>query len=99
MFNIIWQYQVKEEHKIKFEEIYSTNGLWADLFKRSQGYLGTELFQDEINSQFYLTIDHWKSKQDFESFQSQWQEAYKLLDEQCEGLTEKESLLGKWHLK
>jgi len=99
MFVIIWQYQVKPQENERFEEIYSSKGLWTELFKRSAGYLGTELIQDETDQQTYLTIDRWKSKQDFEVFQSVWQAEYKSLDEQCEGLTELEFLLGRWNQK
>ncbi len=99
MFIIIWQYQVKKENTKKFEEIYSANGDWAKLFKKSAGYLGTELFQDITNLQTYLTIDRWESELDFQAFQTQWQAEYKLLDEQCEELTEFETLLGRWNLK
>lgn len=99
MFIIIWQYQIKEGNKKEFEAIYSENGVWAKLFKKAKGYVGTELLQDETNRQVYLTIDRWESKEEFETFQSQWQTEYKLLDAQCEGFTEKEFLLGRWNLK
>lgn len=99
MFIIIWQYQVKEKDKLRFEAIYSADGEWADLFKKSAGYLGTELFQDSTNAELYLTIDHWMSREAYQDFQAQWQEEYKLLDKKCAGLTEFETLLGKWNLK
>ncbi len=94
---ILWQYQVKPERQSQFEEIYSPNGAWADLFKRGIGYLGTELLHDEKEPQRYLTIDRWDSKESYEAFQSQWGKEYKALDTLCDGLTERESLLGKWN--
>jgi heme-degrading monooxygenase HmoA len=99
MFIIIWKYQVKVENRKEFEKNYSTNGLWAELFKKSSGYLGTELLYDETNLQNYLTIDRWESKESYEAFMAQWQEEYKFLDVKCERLTEGESFLGKWNLK
>jgi heme-degrading monooxygenase HmoA len=93
---IFWEYHVKPEKLSEFESIYSLNGAWAELFKRSSGYLGTELLRDETNPQRYLTIDRWVSKEDYEAFLSQHEKEYKMLDAQCEGLTENESLLGRW---
>jgi len=96
MFIILWEYQVKVEKQSEFESIYSPNGAWAELFKKNTGYLGTELLRDETNHQRYLTIDRWNSKEEYEAFLSQWATKYKELDAQCEGLTESESLVGKW---
>ena len=99
MFIIIWKYQVKVESIEEFEAIYASNGTWAELFKESQGYLGTEFLQDEANPQIYLTIDRWASKENYDEFLSHWQEEYKSLDAKCAGLTELETLLGRWNLK
>ena len=96
MFNIIWQYQVKPEKQAEFKTIYSPNGAWSALFKKSTGYLGTELLRDETNPRRYLTIDRWNSKEEYEAFLSQWEMEYKALDAQCESLMESESLIGKW---
>jgi heme-degrading monooxygenase HmoA len=96
MFIIIWKYQVKPETQTEFEAIYSPNGVWAELFKKSTGYLGTELLRDERNLQRYFTIDRWESKEDYQAFLFQYEKEYKALDAQCESLTESESLLGKW---
>ena len=56
----------------------------------------TELLRDEKQPQHYLTIDRWVSKENYEAFQSRREKEYKALDAQCEGLTERESLLEKW---
>lgn len=96
MYVILWEYQVRVEKQLEFEEVYSPDGAWADLFKREMGYLGTELLHDKKKPQRYLTIDRWDSKESYEAFQSQWKKEYNTLDTQCNGLTEWESLLGKW---
>jgi len=96
MFIITWEYQVKPEKQAEFKTIYSPNGAWVELFKKSTGYLGTELLRDGTNPRRYLTIDRWNSKEEYEVFLSQWEMEYKALDAQCEGLTESESLIGKW---
>ena len=99
MFVIIWKYQIKEIYRKEFEMAYSANGAWATLFKKSDGYVSTELLQDESHSEEYITIDRWESKEAFEVFKSGWHQEYKLLDAQCEGLTEFEVLLGRWNGK
>lgn len=96
MYTILWEYQVKSNRCSEFESIYSANGVWVELFKQSAGYSGTELLRDETNPQHYITIDRWASKRDYEKFLSQYEKEYKELDAQCEGLTENESLIGKW---
>jgi heme-degrading monooxygenase HmoA len=93
---ILWEYQVKPERRSEFESIYSPNGAWAELFKKGIGYTGTEFLQDETNPRRYLTIDRWESKEDYETFLSQHKKEYRALDAQCDGLTESESLIGKW---
>lgn len=99
MYLILWEYYVKAEKLPDFEEIYSPAGAWATLFQKGAGYWGTELLRDEINPRRYLTIDRWESKATYETFLSVQEQAYKEMDARCEGLTEHESLLGKWILE
>ena len=96
MYVIIWKYQVKLERIDEFEHIYRPEGQWEELFKKGNGFIGTELFRDVERPQRYITIDRWESVKDYKDFQAQWKEEYKVLDAQCEDLTETESLLGKW---
>lgn len=96
MYVIVWEYRVKAEQRVAFEEIYASNGAWAELFRKEEGYLGTELLRDSNQPQRYITIDRWTSSEDYESFRSKWKCEYARLDAQCEGLTEQETLLGKW---
>ena len=96
MYVIIWEYQVKAERLTQFEEIYSAIGLWAKLFRKAEGYQGTELLRDLDQPHRYITIDRWNSSLHYESFLIRWKSEYAAIDAQCEGLTEKESFLGKW---
>jgi heme-degrading monooxygenase HmoA len=95
VYLILWEYHVKPEKQAEFEQVYSHIGVWAGLFQKGAGYLGTELLRDEKNPLRYVTIDRWKSKAEYKMFLSQWKQEYEALDSQCEGLTERESLLGK----
>jgi len=96
MYIIIWEYRVKVESIVEFEQIYQPGGKWTELFKKGNGYLGTELLRDSDDGQRYVTIDRWVSFEDYELFLSQWKKEYEVLDLQGEGLTEREALLGKW---
>jgi len=96
MYIIIWEYRIKPEKQAEFENIYATNGVWAELFKKGTGYLGTELICSTELPEQYVTIDRWDSAEDYEAFLSQWNDAYKKLDLMYEGLTEHESCLGKF---
>jgi heme-degrading monooxygenase HmoA len=96
MYVIIWEYQVKADRNTEFEKIYGENGAWAKLFKNGSGYLGTELLRHSSQLLYYITIDRWASVVYYEAFLSNWRKEYEKLDAQCEGLTEQESLLGKW---
>lgn len=96
MYVIIWEYQVKRDRIEEFEKVYSARGEWANLFQKSEGYLGTELFSGEREPHRYITIDRWSSPREYESFLSEWKNEYQLLDMQCEGLTDWETLLGRW---
>lgn len=94
MYIIIWEYQVKPDKQSEFERTYASNGVWAELFKNAEGYLGTELIQSDKTPETYTTIDRWESKESYENFLLQWQAEYNKLDELCEGLTEHEKRIG-----
>lgn len=96
MYIIIWEYHVREERGAEFEEIYSVTGAWTTLFQRSKGYLGTELLVDQRQLHRYITLDRWRSSRDYESFLAESKSEYERLDAQCEGLTEQETLLGRF---
>ena len=70
MYVIIWEYQVKADSVVEFERIYASNGVWAELFRKEDGYLGTELLRDSTHPRRYITIDRWTSSGDYESFRS-----------------------------
>jgi heme-degrading monooxygenase HmoA len=96
MYVIIWEYRVRQERVDEFEKIYGENGTWVELFQNGSGYLGTDLLRDPCDRYRYLTIDRWASIADYESFLSSWKNQYEEVDTQCEGLTERETSLGKW---
>jgi len=94
MYVIIWEYHVKAERAVEFEKIYASDGEWADLFTKEDGYLGTELLCDSNEPLHYMTIDRWVSSDTYHSFRARWQAEYKVLDEHCQNLTDREVFLG-----
>ena len=92
----IWEFFVKDTSNADFEELYGTNGAWAKLFRHATGYLKTDLIRDQSNSQRYLTIDHWRCREDYLEFRRAFDTAFEELDKHCEGLTTQESKIGEF---
>jgi heme-degrading monooxygenase HmoA len=77
-----------------FERAYGPFGEWTRLFRRGDGYLGTELLRRSDDSGEYLAIDRWASRAAYEAFRARWSSEYGWLDRQLEELTEEETPLG-----
>lgn len=95
MHVIIWEFTVREEHIQEFIRAYNSNGDWAQLFKRADGYLGTELLRSSAEPNIFLatdflatdflTIDRWESADCFDIFLKQFAAEYQTLDTKLEG--------------
>jgi heme-degrading monooxygenase HmoA len=94
MFVVVWQFEIAEDKVAAFEAAYGPEGNWAQLFRKSPEYLGTELLRDAYGSGSYLTIDRWKSENAFRSFRKEHDAAYEQLDRACDALTEREARVG-----
>jgi heme-degrading monooxygenase HmoA len=96
MYVIVWEFLVKAGKVDKFVAAYSSTGAWARLFANAEGYLGTELLSSrECDEKAkFVTIDRWRTAEDFERFQKQFGAEYRALDTQLEGLTLSERKLG-----
>ncbi len=93
---ILWEFRVRPEAVGRFLEQYGPSGSWAALFKRGEGYLGTELLGDPADPARFVTIDRWQSREARERFLGHFGEAYAALDHACEALTLSERLLGEF---
>lgn len=98
MFVVVWQFQIAEEKIAVFEAAYGPEGTWAQLFRKSSEYRGTELLRDAYVSGSYLTIDRWTSEEAFRSFRKENDSAYESLDRSCDELTERETRVGAYLL-
>jgi heme-degrading monooxygenase HmoA len=94
MYVVLWRFRPREGRQSEFERAYGPSGEWALLFRRGDGYLGTELLQRSEDPREYLTLDRWTSRAAYEAFRARWSDEYRRLDHRLEELTEEETLLG-----
>lgn len=94
MFVVIWQFEVTEENQGAFEAAYGPEGSWAQLFRLSADYKGTEMLRDAYVPLTYLTIDRWASEDAFRAFRKEHDGEYEKLDRACDALTAKETRVG-----
>lgn len=84
---IIWEFRPAPDRERDFETTYGPAGPWADLFRRADGYLGTELIPPRAPGGWYRTIDRWDSAAAYERFRQTCRAEYAALDDACESLT------------
>ena len=96
MFVVIWQFEIAEEKVAAFEAAYGAEGAWAQLFRASANYLGTELLRDAYIPGNYLTIDRWASEGAFRAFRKDHDGEYETLDRACDELTSRETRIGAY---
>jgi heme-degrading monooxygenase HmoA len=96
MLVVVWQFEIAEEKIAAFEAAYGPEGNWAQLFRSSPDYLGTELLRDAYISGGYLTIDRWASEEAYRDFRKANDAAYEALDRTCDELTSRETRVGAY---
>ena len=94
MIYIVWRFTAKPARVTEFERHYSSEGSWAQPFRRSRGYHGTTLLRDSAAPNRYLLWDCWDSLDSFDRFKQDHGADYAALDKQCEALTEEEIKVG-----
>lgn len=93
-YSYVWEYRVAADSRAEFERQYGPDGDWVRLFRRSEGYIETLFLKDIAELGRYITIDRWKSEEDYMAFHVEFSEEYVRLDTLCEHLTIKETFLG-----
>ena len=96
MFVVVWQFEIAEEKVAAFEAAYGSEGAWAQLFRTSPDYRGTELLRDAYIPDAYLTIDRWTSEEAFRAFRRDHDADYEALDRTCDALTSRETRIGAY---
>ena len=94
MYVVLWRFRPAVGREGEFERAYGPSGEWARLFRRGDGYLGTELLRRSDNAGEYLVLDRWASRGAYEAFRARWSDEYRWLDRRLEELTEEEAPLG-----
>ena len=84
MFVVVWHFEIAEEKIAAFEAAYGPEGSWAQLFRSSPEYRGTELLCDTHIRGSYLTIDRWTSEEAFRAFRRDHDSEYETLDRGCD---------------
>jgi heme-degrading monooxygenase HmoA len=92
----LWRYRVDDAHRAEFERRYGSDGDWARLFAQGDGYLGTRLLRDPFEKGVYLTLDRWRSDDDWRRFLARFAAPYAALDGACDALTREEVDLGQY---
>ena len=91
---IVWEFRVRPGKEKDFVEKYDPRGIWVQFFLRGQGYIRTELVRDVAGPQRFLTLDYWRSEDEFTTFREQNLAEYERMDKEFAGLTEQETRLG-----
>src|SRR5690242_8933742 len=76
----IWKFHPPDGREQEFSLAYGADGVWAALFGRARGYLGTELFSPDQPGGSWMTIDRWGSLANFEAFTKNFGDEYRALD-------------------
>jgi heme-degrading monooxygenase HmoA len=96
MIALVWRFEVRDAERSAFEQAYGPEGDWARLFACAEGYRGTELFRAGDGT--YLTLDVWRSRDDFDAFLAEHRGAYEALDRETEPLTRCEHRIGEYEV-
>ena len=96
MFVVVWQFEIAEDKTAAFEAAYGPDGSWAQLFRSSPDYRGTELLRDAYVPGCYLTIDRWASEDAFRTFRKEHDKEYEFIDRSCDELTARETRIGAY---
>ena len=97
MYIIVRQFRAAPGREQEFERAYGHDGAWAALFRRADGYRGTELLRDAEGQGRYMTVDRWYSAAGWRAFRERWASEYESLDRACEELVAAEQRVGAYH--
>lgn len=95
---VMWKYHVKPENIETFEHEYGFDGTWFKLFSESKEYNGSFLYKSETESNTYLLIDTWSSKQAYQDFKKVNETSYNMLSSKFEFLYMTEEKIDSYNL-
>jgi heme-degrading monooxygenase HmoA len=94
MVQFVWEFTARVGKVKEFERHYASDGPWAELFRKSAGYQGTQLLRDTETERHYVTIDRWDSVASHIAMRENFAKEYEELDRVGEEFTESEGRLG-----
>lgn len=98
MIQIVWQYEVKEDSRSKFELAYGPGGAWSELFAKCTGFRGTVLLRDTKDPRRYLTIDSWETEAQRAAMLAEHADEYSALDSAFREWTIDEAEVGIYRI-
>jgi heme-degrading monooxygenase HmoA len=98
LYVVLWRFRSLVGRESEFEQAHGPSGEWTQLFRRGDGYLGTELLRRSDDPREYLAIDRWASRVAYEAFRARWSSEYRRLDGLLGELTEEETPLGAFEV-
>lgn len=97
-FLVVWEFWVRPGAEADFERAYGPLGAWVRLFSGDPAYGGTQLMRDEKQARRYLTLDSWAGPEEYDAFRAAHANEYLAIDRECEGLTERETEIGRFQV-
>jgi heme-degrading monooxygenase HmoA len=98
VIQFVWEFVARAGKVAEFERHYAASGAWAELFRKSAGFQGTELLRDAENSRRYLTVDRWESEAAYRAMRERFAKEHDELDRRCEEFTELERRIGAFEI-
>src|SRR3954454_11391367 len=89
-----WLFRPPPEKAAKFALAYGSDGPWAELFGKADGFLGIELLPPAEPGGWWMTLDRWESEAAFKTFQETFADRYRALDSALEGVAGEERFVG-----
>lgn len=94
----VWAYKVDRAHTAAFRAAYGPDGEWVAFFRRSSGYLGTDLLEDRADATRFVTIDYFADEHVRGRLVAAHRDEYDELDRRWEAVTEEEVHLGAFEV-
>jgi hypothetical protein len=87
VYLIQWDFLPAAERLEQFLAAYGGEGDWVRLFRKAEGYLGTELLPMPALPGWYRCLDRWRRERDYAAFRLAYSVEYQALDRACERYT------------
>lgn len=96
VYAYVWEYRVDPAWRDRFAAAYGADGVWADFFGQSEGYLRTDLHCDAVDADRFLTIDYFKDPSWRADLVAAQAERFDRIDREWEQATLSETKIGEF---